>query len=140
MRFEFCGLTGNTSLCGSATLLGFVKRRSDLESVQVTMYAIIVDGGHQYRVEEGQELDIDYRSEVAPGDDITFDRVLAVSIGDDARLGRPTVEGASVTAKVVGPVQGKKLVVQKFRRRKNSRTRTGHRSLYTRVEISKIAV
>jgi large subunit ribosomal protein L21 len=101
------------------------------------MYAIIVDGGHQYKVEEGQQLDIDYRDAPA-GDELTFDRVLAVSSGTDVRLGRPLVSGASVTAKVLGPVQGEKLVIQKLRRRKNFRKKTGHRSIYTRVEISKI--
>lgn len=103
------------------------------------MYAIIVDGGHQYRVEEGQQLDIDYR-DVPAGDELTFDRVLAVNDGGDVKLGRPIIEGASVTAKILGPVQGEKLVIQKFRRRKNMRKKTGHRSIYTRVEISKIAV
>jgi large subunit ribosomal protein L21 len=103
------------------------------------MYAIILDGGHQYKVEEGQQLDIDYRDAPA-GDELTFDRVLAVSDGGDVKLGRPTVEGASVIAKVLGPIQGEKLTVQKFRRRKNMRKKTGHRSIYTRVEISKIAV
>ncbi len=102
------------------------------------MYAIISDGGRQYRVEEGQELDIDYR-EAAAGDEISFDSVLAVSAGEDVQIGAPTVSGASVTAQVVGIQQGPKLVVQKFRRRKNSRNKTGHRQLYTKVRISKIA-
>ena len=65
------------------------------------MYAIIVDGGHQYKVEEGQSLEIDFR-EVEPGTEITFDRVLAVSDGENFRLGQPLVAGAKVTAKVVG--------------------------------------
>jgi large subunit ribosomal protein L21 len=104
------------------------------------MYAIIADGSHQYKVEEGQQLDIDFRDEASVGDELTFDRVLAVSDEGDVKLGRPTVAGASVTAKVLGPVQGEKLVIQKFRRRKNFRKRTGHRSIYTRVEISRIAV
>ena len=102
------------------------------------MYAIIDDGGHQYKVEEGQELDLDFRDEVSTGDEITFDRVLAVGGEDGIQLGRPTVEGASVVAKVLGPVKGEKLTVQKFRRRKNSRSKTGHRSIYTRVAISRI--
>ena len=76
--------------------------------------------------------------DVAPGDELTFDRVLAVSGDDGLKLGKPTVEGASVTAEVVGPVKGEKLYIQKFRRRKNSRRKTGHRQLYTRVRIGKI--
>ena len=102
------------------------------------MYAIISDGGRQYRVEEGQELDIDFRDSRKKGDAIAFDRVLAVSSGADIQLGAPTVDGASVAAEVVGVQQGPKLVVQKFRRRKNSRRRTGHRQMYTKVLICKI--
>ena len=103
------------------------------------MYAIIADGGRQYRVEEGQELAIDFRDSSA-GEKLVFDRVLAVSDGSgDLKLGTPVVEGASVQAEVVGAEKGEKLVVQKIRRRKNSRRKTGHRSLYTRVKIAKIS-
>ena len=102
------------------------------------MYAIIVDSGRQYKVEEGQELRIDYRSTSTAGDEVTFEKVLAVSGDDGVQLGQPTVEGVAVTAEVLGVEQGKKLVVQKLRRRKNSRTKTGHRQLYTKVRISKI--
>jgi large subunit ribosomal protein L21 len=101
------------------------------------MYAIIVDGGHQYKVEEGQTLEIDFR-EVEPGAEIIFDRVLAVSDGDNFRLGQPTVSGATVTASVIGESKGEKLVIQKFRRRKNMRRRTGHRQKYVAVKIAKI--
>lgn len=102
------------------------------------MYAIISDGGRQYRVEEGQELDLDYR-EVPKGSQLTLDRVLALSRDGQFTLGKPVVAGASVTAEILGPVKGEKLVIQKFRRRKNSRRRTGHRQIYTRVKIVKIA-
>jgi large subunit ribosomal protein L21 len=101
------------------------------------MYAIIADGGRQYKVEEGQELEIDYR-DVPKGEAVKFERVLAVSGEGGVKLGKPTVAGASVTAEVLGPVNGPKLVVQKFRRRKNSRRKTGHRQLYTMVRIGKI--
>ena len=102
------------------------------------MYAIIADGGRQYKVEEGQTLDIDLR-EANPGDEITFDRVLAVSDDSGFRLGQPEVSGASVSAKVLDQTKGKKIYVQKFRRRKNSKRRTGHRQKYLRVRIEKIA-
>ena len=102
------------------------------------MYAIIVDGGRQYRVEEGQQLDVDYR-EAAKGTELQFDRVLAVSGDDGMKLGKPVVDGASVTAEVVGVRLGDKLTVQKLRRRKDSRRRTGHRQMYTTVRISKIS-
>lgn len=101
------------------------------------IYAIIEDGGRQYRVEEGAELDIDLR-EAAVGDRITFDRVLLVRTDDAVVVGQPLVSGGSVEAEVVSVVPGPKLVIQKFRRRKNYRRRTGHRQLYTRVKISKI--
>lgn len=102
------------------------------------MYAIIVDGGRQYKVEEGQELAIDYR-DLPAGESVTFDRVLAIGGGDSVKLGAPTVDGASVAAEVVGTTQGEKIEVHKFRRRKNSRRHTGHRKMFTKVKIGKIA-
>jgi len=76
------------------------------------MYAIIEDGSRQLKVEEGQELDIDYR-DLPAGEAITFDRVLAVRAAAGLQLGRPALAGATVTAKVISLVQGPKLVVQK---------------------------
>ena len=103
------------------------------------MYAIIADGGRQYKVEEGQELSIDFRDTPA-GEQLTFDKVLAVSDGSgDLKLGAPALDGASVEAEVLGAEKGQKLVVQKLRKRKNSRRKTGHRSVYTRVKIAKIS-
>ena len=84
------------------------------------MYAIIVDGGRQYRVEPGMEVDVDFR-DLAAGEELTFEKVLAVSGDDGMKLGSPTLDGVSVTASVVGTEQDKKIYVQKFRRRKNSR-------------------
>jgi large subunit ribosomal protein L21 len=103
------------------------------------MYAIISDGGRQLKVTQGEEVVVDYR-DVPTGEKVTFDRVLAVSDGQgDLKLGGPLVKGASVVAEVLGPEQGPKLTIQKFRRRKNYRRRTGHRSLYTKVRISSIS-
>lgn len=103
------------------------------------MYAIIADGAHQYKVEPGQVLDIDLR-EVNEGDTITFDRVLALSTDKGFNLGQPTIAGAKISGKVVNEfVKGEKLVVGKFRRRKNSKRRTGHRQKYVRVEIQDFA-
>lgn len=103
------------------------------------MYAIISDGSRQYRVEEGQELVVDYR-EAKPGETVTFDRVLAVGGDGDTKLGQPLVAGASVTAEVVGAEKGEKLVIQKMRRRKNFRKKTGERHIFTRVRVGKISV
>jgi large subunit ribosomal protein L21 len=102
------------------------------------MYAIIVDGGRQYKVTEGQELVIDYR-DASSGDAVKFEAVMAYSDGSSLALGEPLLKGASVTAKVLGVLQGPKLTVQKFRRRKTFRRRTGHRQLYTKVQIETIS-
>lgn len=102
------------------------------------MYAIIADGGRQYKVEQGQTLEIDLR-EAEPGQTLTFDRVLAVGGDSGLQLGQPVVSGASVTATVLDQTKGLKIYVQKFRRRKNSRRRTGHRQKYLRVRIEAIA-
>jgi large subunit ribosomal protein L21 len=101
------------------------------------MYAIIVDGGRQYKVIEGQELVIDYR-DASAGDAIEFGQVVAHGAGEKFQFGAPHVNGAKVTAKVLGVMQGPKLTVQKARRRKTYRRRTGHRQLYTKVQIESI--
>jgi large subunit ribosomal protein L21 len=103
------------------------------------MYAIFVDGGRQYKVEPGQKLDIDLRGEVNSGDTIEFDQVLAIGGDEGLQLGSPAIEGAKVTAKVIGTEKGEKIYVEKFRRRKNYHRRTGHRQKYTRIEIGEIA-
>ena len=74
------------------------------------------------------------------GEKITFDSVLAVGGDGDAKLGSPLVKGASVAAEVIGPEKGEKLVIQKMRRRKNFRRKTGERHIFTRVRIGKISV
>lgn len=101
------------------------------------MYAIIVDGGRQYRVEPGMELDLDYR-DLAAGASLTLGKVLCVGGDEGLKLGSPVLEGASVTASVIGLTQDKKIYVQKFRRRKNFKKRTGHRQMNTRVRIESI--
>lgn len=103
------------------------------------MYAIIATDGRQYKVEEGQEIQVDLRDEVKEGDTVTFDRILLVSGGEGGvKLGQPVVAGASVTAEVLGLEMGDKVYIQKMRRRKNFRRRTGHRQMYTRVRINQI--
>jgi len=100
-------------------------------------YAVVVDGGRQYRVVEGQELEIDFRH-LPAGSEVVFEDVLAVSKAGKLTLGKPKIKGAKVKAEVLGLVQGEKLFVQKFRRRKNYRRRTGHRALSTKVRVSSI--
>src|SRR5262245_21550560 len=102
------------------------------------MYAIIADGGRQYKVEEGLEINLDYR-DLKPGETLTLDQVLLVSGEAGVKLGKPVLAGASVEAEVLGLKQGDKLYIQKFRRRKNHRRRTGHRQMYTQVRITSIS-
>lgn len=102
------------------------------------MYAIIEDGGRQLKVEVGKELQIDYRDDAEPGSEITFEKVLAVSSEDSVQIGCPNVEGMKVLAEVLEDVKGPKLNIAKFRRRKNSKTRTGHRQIHTLVRIREI--
>ncbi|MGP4080551.1 50S ribosomal protein L21 [Bacillus sp. Marseille-Q3570] len=102
------------------------------------MYAIIEAGGKQFRVEEGQELYIEKVNGEA-GDTITFDRVLMVG-GNDVKVGSPLVDGATVTAKVDKQGRAKKVVVYKFKPKKNYRRKQGHRQPYTKVVIDKINV
>lgn len=102
-------------------------------------YAVVADGGRQYRVMEGQEVDIDFRH-LPAGSELVFEDVLAVSRAGELTIGTPKVAGAKVKAEVVGLVQGPKIHVQKFKRRKNYRRRTGHRALATKVRIASIGV
>ena len=103
------------------------------------MYAIITVGARQYKVEEGQEVLVDYR-DTPIGEQVKFENVLAVGGSGDVKLGAPLVKGASVMAEILGPVQGEKHVIQKLRRRKNFRKKTGFRAMHTRVKIGKISV
>ena len=102
------------------------------------MYAIIEDGGKQYRVENGQELNIELQDVPEGATTITFDRVLLVGAGDSTKVGRPLVDGAKVTATVLGERKGPKLDTLIFRRRKNSKRAIGHRQHYLRVKIEEI--
>ena len=101
------------------------------------MQAVIVTGGKQYSVKEGDVLYIEKLNAEA-GESVTFDKVLAVLDGDSATFGAPTVEGASVTANVVKNGKGKKVLVFKYKPKKNYRRRQGHRQPYTKVEITKV--
>ncbi|MEO2000684.1 MAG: 50S ribosomal protein L21 [Pirellulales bacterium] len=100
-------------------------------------YCIVSDGGRQYRVSEGQEIEVDFRP-IDAGTELVFDKVLAVGKEGKLRMGAPIIDGAVVKAEVLGLSQGEKIYVQKFRRRKNYRRKTGHRSVSTKVRISEI--
>ena len=102
------------------------------------MYAIIVTGGKQYKVSEGDTIFVE-KLEAVEGDAVTFDKVLAVSDGEALTVGAPVVEGASVTAKVVKQGKAKKIYVFKMKRKKNERSKKGHRQPYTKVVIETIS-
>ena len=102
------------------------------------MHAIIVTGGKQYKVAEGETLFIEKLPNEA-GDQVVFGEVLAILDGDSATIGTPTVSGASVEAKVVKNGKGKKIRIFKYNPKKGYRKRQGHRQPYTKVEIKKIS-
>jgi large subunit ribosomal protein L21 len=100
------------------------------------MYAVIQTGGKQYRVEQGDTL----RVEKLPGnvgDAIVLDRVLLVG-GEKPAIGKPLVQGAKVEAKITAQARAKKIIIFKFRRRKNYRRKSGHRQPYTALQITGI--
>ncbi len=103
------------------------------------MYAIIEDGPHQYKVEEGQELAVQLHELDEGQQTLEFDHVLLVSDGEDVKIGQPYIDGAKVTARVGGEIKGDKIDVIKFRRRKGYRRKTGHRQRYLRIQIETIS-
>ena len=103
------------------------------------MKAVIVTGGKQYTVSEGDVL---YVEKLGAEVDATvkFDQVLAVLDGENSKIGAPTVEGAAVEGKVLKNGKGKKITVLKYKAKKNEKKKIGHRQPYTKVEITKIAL
>ncbi|MBE6184152.1 50S ribosomal protein L21 [Heyndrickxia ginsengihumi] len=100
------------------------------------MYAIIETGGKQIKVEEGQAIYVE-KLNAAEGEVVTFDKVLFVG-GESVKVGSPVVEGATVTAKVEKQGRAKKLVVFKYKAKKNYHKKQGHRQPYTKVVVEKI--
>jgi large subunit ribosomal protein L21 len=101
------------------------------------MYAVIKSGGKQHRVTEGETLKLE-KIEAATGETIQFDEVLLVTDGDNITIGTPIVKGAAVTAEILSHGRGDKIRIIKFRRRKHSMTRQGHRQWFTEVKITEI--
>lgn len=100
-------------------------------------YAIIKTGGKQYKVSQGDKIDVE-RLDLAEGDTATFDQVLFVSDGGSQKIGDPLVEGATVTGEVVAQHRAKKVTAYKFKRRKGHQKTKGHRQPLTRVSIKGI--
>lgn len=101
------------------------------------MYAIIETGGKQYRVSEGDILAVE-KLNANEGDNVEFDRVLTVVKDSELILGKPIIDGAKVTAKVLAHGKGKKILVFKYKAKSNYRKRQGHRQPFTKVVIEKI--
>ena len=103
------------------------------------MKAIIVTGGKQYTVAEGDILFVE-KLGVEAEETVKFEQVLAVLDGENTKIGTPVVEGAAVEAKVVKNGKGKKVTVFKYKPKKNEKKKIGHRQPYTKVEITKVAL
>ncbi|XOZ33450.1 50S ribosomal protein L21 [Halomonadaceae bacterium KBTZ08] len=101
------------------------------------MYAVIVSGGKQHRVREGEKIKLE-KIETETGGTVEFDRVLLAGEGDDVKIGTPDLEGAKVTGEVVSHGRHDKVQIIKFRRRKHSMKQMGHRQWYTEVKITGI--
>ena len=101
------------------------------------MFAVIETGGKQYKVSEGDIVFVE-KLNVAEGEKVTFDKVLAVS-GDALSVGAPYVAGATVEATVIKSGKGKKIYVFKYKAKKNEKKKMGHRQAYTKIRITKIA-
>jgi large subunit ribosomal protein L21 len=104
------------------------------------VYAIISDGGFQYRVQDGLEFEVQLRDLPADTKTIEFDRVLMVGdLPDGPQIGQPLVPGARVLATVLSEIKGDKQIIQKFARRKGYHLKKGHRQRYLRVRVDQIA-
>ncbi|MBZ4687266.1 MAG: large subunit ribosomal protein [Clostridia bacterium] len=101
------------------------------------MYAIIETGGKQYKVREGDVIRIE-KLNANDGDKVNFDKVLAIVNGDDTKFGTPSIEGAKVEATVQKQGKGKKIIIFKYKPKKNYRRKQGHRQPFTEVKIEKI--
>lgn len=103
------------------------------------MYAIIRSGGKQFRAEPGKTIRIPSLN-AEPGDKVTFDDVLVAADGDTLKVGTPGVNGASVTGEVVRHGKDKKVIIFKWKRRKNYRLKKGHRQDFTEVRIGEVSL
>ena len=115
------------------------RARLHIKVGETNMKAVIVTGGKQYTVSEGDVLFVEKLGVEAEAE-VKFDQVLAVLDGENSKIGAPTVEGAVVEAKVIKNGKGKKIHVLKYKAKKNEKKKIGHRQPYTKVEITKIAL
>ncbi|MBI1372216.1 MAG: 50S ribosomal protein L21 [Phycisphaera sp.] len=102
------------------------------------MYAVIEDSGCQFKVGKGDTIRVDLRDLPDDADTIEFDKVLMIGGGDAPKIGQPYVEGAKVTADLIDEVNGQKVTIIKFRRRKNYRRKAGHKQPYLQIKVTDI--
>ncbi len=100
-------------------------------------FAVIETGGKQYKVKEGDVIFVE-KLDAAEGETVTFDKVLALSTGEKLEVGTPNVSGATVTASVLKNGKGKKIYVLRYKAKKNSKKKQGHRQPYTKLQIQSI--
>ncbi len=150
LNFLFCTLAFIIFICYncltarsglSKCRFAFCKRlpyiRRDLKKEVMTMYAVIKTGGKQYRVQKGDTIFVE-KLDVQADSEYTFDTVLAVGEDGSVKTGTPTVSGATVKGKVVKNGKGKKLNILRYRPKKGSMRKMGHRQPYTKIEITEI--
>lgn len=101
------------------------------------MYAVIETGGKQYRVQEGDTILIE-KVNYSEGEKVDFDKILFVSKDDDVVVGKPYIEGAKVEGTVLEQGKGKKIIVFRYKAKKDYKKKQGHRQPYTKVKIEKI--
>ena len=115
----------------------FPTLRSETYEGEKLMYAIIVTGGKQYKVEAGDVVFIE-KLDVEADSEIVFDKVIAVGSDDGIKVGAPYVDGATVTAKALKNGKAKKVTVMTYKPKKNEKRKLGHRQPYTKIEIAAI--
>ncbi|MEG2348310.1 MAG: 50S ribosomal protein L21 [Clostridia bacterium] len=103
------------------------------------MYAIVEISGKQYKVQEGDIVFVDRIEEAQEGKTITFDQVLFISDGKKVTIGEDTIKGAKISATIIGHGKEKKVIVYKYKAKKNERKTRGHRQPYTKIQIEKIS-
>ena len=133
------GIIDKAACEGSQTAKAYpVSQRVFYGKAGALMYAVIVTGGKQYKVQEGDMLFIE-KLEANEGDKVIFDTILAVSDDSGLRIGTPNIDG-KVSASVVKNGKGEKIKIFKYKSKKGYRRRQGHRQPYTKVQIEKIEV
>ncbi len=105
------------------------------------MYAIIKTGGKQYTVRKGDVIDVELICSTSESEkEILFNDILMVSVGDVVKIGAPTLNEATVKGELLGEAKGEKLIVYKYKRRKNCHTKKGHRQKFSKVKITSIDI